>query len=194
MLVWIDLETSGLDPIKDHVLEVACIVTKDDCELTEVARFHAVTSEACRVDWSSVPKVVLDMHVKNGLLVESLQARLTPLNCLNTQYIEPRIEAVDTALSHWLANLGVDRPELAGSTISFDREFMRHHLPGTLSLLHYHNLDVSSISQAAKRLWPSVYEKRPRSEDKKHRAVPDIEYSLELARYYAKALGSVPRE
>ena len=33
-LVWIDLEMTGLDPINDEIVEIACIVTESD--LTEI--------------------------------------------------------------------------------------------------------------------------------------------------------------
>lgn len=39
-LAWIDLETTGLDPDADWVLEVACIITDD--QFNELARFHRV--------------------------------------------------------------------------------------------------------------------------------------------------------
>lgn len=40
MLLWLDLETTGLDPMKEHVLEVAAVLTRDN--LVEVAAFESV--------------------------------------------------------------------------------------------------------------------------------------------------------
>ena len=39
-LLWIDLEMTGLDPVKDKILEVAAIAT--DMELNEIATYEAV--------------------------------------------------------------------------------------------------------------------------------------------------------
>ena len=40
MLLWVDLEMTGLDPVKDRILEVAAIAT--DMQLNEIARYEAV--------------------------------------------------------------------------------------------------------------------------------------------------------
>ena len=39
-LLWLDLEMTGLDPVKDRILEVAAIAT--DMELNPVADYHEV--------------------------------------------------------------------------------------------------------------------------------------------------------
>ena len=39
-LLWVDLEMTGLDPIKDRILEIAAIVT--DWDLKELATYEAV--------------------------------------------------------------------------------------------------------------------------------------------------------
>ena len=39
-LLWIDLEMTGLEPVKDKILEVAAIAT--DMDLNEIATYEAV--------------------------------------------------------------------------------------------------------------------------------------------------------
>ena len=39
-LLWVDLEMTGLSPVKDRILEVAAIAT--DMKLNEIARYEAV--------------------------------------------------------------------------------------------------------------------------------------------------------
>jgi oligoribonuclease len=84
-------------------------------------------------------------------------------------------------------------PQLAGSTVGFDRAFMQVHLPKAHDLLHYRSLDVSSLNEFAKRFVPGVYESRPRGNGgvPKHRAMDDILESLEVARHYSRRLGPV---
>ena len=63
-------------------------------------------------------------------------------------------------------------------------------MPKAASALHYRNIDVSSFNEVAKRVWPGVYESRPRDVGgSKHRAMDDILNSLNVLRYYVKNLG-----
>lgn len=180
MIIWIDTETTGLNPRQDKLLEIACVITDDDLE--EVNRFQAVTNEARTVDFNSVDPYVLDMHFKNGLWHESLKANL-PENLLYQ---------IDRNLAAFIdSNSAGAKHQLGGSTISFDRGFIEYHLPSTNTTLHYRNVDVTSFNEVARRFWPEIHEKRPRNGETKHRALDDILESINVLRYYTKAL--VPR-
>lgn len=173
MLAWIDLETTGRDPRVDHVLEVACIVTDD--AFVELGRWQRVVKPyGFEPEW--LDPVVRAMHEANGLLAEVQAATL-------------RVAGADVLLSDFIgATCGeFHKPQLAGSSAHFDREFMRWHLDLTLERLHYRNLDVSSLNELARRVWPAVYAARPKGTGT-HRAMADLEESIGLARYYAKAL------
>jgi oligoribonuclease len=197
MLIFLDLETTGLSPIEDVILEVAVIATDD--KFNELGRYQAVSDNATRINLRRVDPFVIDMHASNGLWVESMKSSRI-------------MGEIDADLARWVANLMTGRPldhqtdpseikerlgenikklqpQLAGSTIGFDREFMRYGMPETLSLLNYRNLDVSSLNEMAKRFWPSIWEGRPRGGATLHRAMPDIENSLANAAYYSTALG-----
>lgn len=178
MIIWVDTETTGLLPAKERLLEVACIITDD--QLNEVARYEAVTSEAKFVDFAKVDPYVLDMHFKNGLWQESLMRGKARIG-------------VDSELHTFIKENGAEKSQLAGSTISFDRNFIEMHLPFANSLLHYRNIDVTTFNETARRFWPSVHEVRPRGTGSTHRAMADIEESLNVMRYYTKALGPVDR-
>lgn len=203
MLVWIDTETTGLYPRpwtdddgdrRDPatLLEVACIVTDDN--LKEVARYQAVTDEARRVNFDHVDQVVLDMHHQNGLWGESL-AKGKPLHVVDEElaaFLSPYVFTEEIKVD---ANLTKHRkvyPQLAGSTVSFDRGFLEIYLPNAAKQLHYRNLDVTSVNELARRQWSAVHDKRPRpSASVSHRAMPDIEDSLAVCRFYATALGPI---
>ncbi len=76
---------------------------------------------------------------------------------------------------------------LAGSTISFDRRWIREQMPALERLFHYRSVDVSGFTEMAKRWSPEVYEGRPKEEKgAEHRALADIRASIEYLRYYRR--------
>lgn len=176
MIVWIDTETTGLQPAKERLLEVACVVTDD--KLNEVGRYEAVTNEAKFVDFANVDPYVIDMHFKNGLWEASLKSPVARW-------------VADTELVRFLGQHCPGKHQLGGSTISFDRGFIEVHLPLTNEHLHYRNIDVTTFNEIARRFWPEVHEARPRSAETKHRAMDDILESLNVMRYYTSKLGPI---
>jgi oligoribonuclease len=202
MLVFLDLETTGLNADREEILEVAAIVTDD--KLVEVARFNQLVTPSR--EFYQLDEFVRDMHTKNGLWAV-LKANYDTFSA--TEYKGPRsVDGVDELLSQFLIKYTVkcetvadpkkpgneyvklDRAPLAGNTISFDRAFMKRHLPNAEAQLHYRNFDVSSLNEFARRFAPAVYEARPRMpQSAAHRAMADCEDSLNVARHYAEKLG-----
>lgn len=173
MIVWVDLETTGLDPDSDAVLEVAAIATDD--ALVEVARFHAVTDEAKYQSLACLHPKVQEMHTRSGLWERSLASELSTSD-------------VAADLLSWIRNSGAIGAQLAGSTVSFDRAFLRACMPAVDQALHYRNLDVTTLNEVARRFWPEVHEGVPRGGENQHQAVADIEHSVAVLRYYLNEL------
>jgi oligoribonuclease len=192
LLVWVDLETTGLEAERESILEIACIVT--DSALQPIATFCAITNAARYHAIALLDPVVQAMHTRSGLWDASMSA--------------PRGQAQVAAefrdfLDAHLPTVEVDgKPrrvaaQLAGSTISFDRSFLRQHMRAAHDLLHYRNLDVSTLNEVARRFWPDVYATRPgagkKPEDAAHRALDDIEASIACLRHYLAQIGPKPR-
>ena len=76
---------------------------------------------------------------------------------------------------------------LAGNTIATDRSFLARDMPGLESFLHYRNVDVSSIKELARRWFPRAYFQAPPKLGN-HRALADIQESIEELRYYRDAV------
>jgi oligoribonuclease len=64
---------------------------------------------------------------------------------------------------------------------------MSVHLPRALRQLHYRCVDVTTLNELARRFWPRLHQFVP-SKREIHRAMPDIEDSLALCRYYASQI------
>jgi oligoribonuclease len=75
------------------------------------------------------------------------------------------------------------RPPLAGNTVATDRGFLARDMPTLDSFLHYRIVDVSSIKELAKRWYPRAYYAAPVKRGN-HRALADIQESIEELRYY----------
>lgn len=76
---------------------------------------------------------------------------------------------------------------MAGSSIKMDRDFMEVYFPESNGLLHYRNIDVSSIKELVKRWHPTLAIQVP-EEDKAHRAMADIRASIAELKYYRETV------
>lgn len=185
MLVWIDTETTGLKPNGCRLLEVACIITDD--VLIEVARRSWVTAEALEItptEWRGIDQYVREMHRKNGLWGESIALGL-PKHVVDEELAAFIVEHAPAIVNEKGRAI---KPTLAGSTVSFDRGFLDVHAPNAAAVLGYRNIDVSSILEMSMRVWPRAHLPKPDDKDIPHRAMPDIEWSVNSARHYARAL------
>src|SRR5690606_32072013 len=79
------------------------------------------------------------------------------------------------------------RPPLAGNTIGTDRAFLARDMPDLEGHLHYRNIDVSSIKELSRRWFPRAYFQAPEKRGN-HRALADIQESIEELRYYREAV------
>jgi oligoribonuclease len=73
------------------------------------------------------------------------------------------------------------KPPLCGNSVWQDRIFLIKHMPKLEKLLHYRNIDVSSIKELVKRWYPSLPSFK---KQKAHLALDDIMESIEELKYY----------
>jgi oligoribonuclease len=172
-LVWIDCEMTGLDLLADALIEVAVLVT--DFELNVLGDGLDVVIKPPDEAIAQMDPFVKDMHTSSGLL-EELPGGLS---------LE---EAQRQVLAH-VKELCPDgsRPPLAGNTVATDRSFLARDMAELESFLHYRIVDVSSIKELARRWYPRAYYSAP-SKNGNHRALADIQESIEELRYYRAAV------
>jgi oligoribonuclease len=173
-LVWIDLEMTGLDPIRDEIVEIAAIVTDGELvELDEGVSFVVRPSDLAILD--TMDPVVVGMHTESGLLADIPDG--VPLAQAGAEVLAYVLRHVPEAR----------RAPLAGSSVYVDRGFLARYLPELDAHLHYRLVDVSTIKELTRRWYPRAYFNAP---DKTggHRALADIRESIAELRFYRETV------
>lgn len=168
-LVWIDCEMTGLDLTNDALIEVAALVTDFDLNVLGEGVDIIIKPPAEALD--QMIEFVRTMHENSGLL-EELADGVT---------LE---EAEQQVMAYVREHCGAEsRPPLAGNTVATDRGFLARDMPTLDAFLHYRIVDVSSIKELARRWYPRAYFSAPTKRGN-HRALADIQESIEELRYY----------
>ncbi len=172
-LVWIDCEMTGLDLDNDALIEVAALVTDFDLNVLGGGVDIVVKPPPEALD--QMDEFVRNMHTVSGLL-EELDARVT-------------LEEAEQQVLAYIREFCPEgsRPPLAGNTVATDRAFLARDMPDLESYLHYRIVDVSSIKELARRWYPRAYFNSP-AKTGNHRALADIQESIEELRYYRSAV------
>lgn len=174
MLVWIDCEMTGLDHLNDALVEVAVLVTDGQLNVQGEGLDIIIKTPAERL--AAMGDFVRDMHTRSGLLDE-IRAATTPMAQAEQRFLEYIRRYVPVAR----------KAPLAGNTIGTDRVFLARDMPELEGWVHYRNVDVSSIKELARRWYPRAFYQAP-AKVGNHRALADIQESLEELRYYRDAV------
>lgn len=172
-LVWIDLETTGLDEHRGRILEVGAVVT--DAKLNVKAGYHALIGPPLTMqERRELHPAVSSMHNASGLIRD-----------LDERKVQT-IATVDDELKWWLfSQLPGGNLMLAGSSVHFDRAWMRIHMPESFAQFGYRNADVSGLREFIRRWYPDHDEEvQAVKQNKAHRSMLDIEDTLCLANFY----------
>ena len=173
-LVWIDCEMTGLDVLRDQLVEIAVIVTDADLvELDEGVNIIIRPADLSILD--GMDDVVRDMHTSSGLLdLIPSGVSLAEAEAEVLAYVQQHVPEARKA-------------PLAGSSVYVDRGFISRDMPGLDAHLHYRLVDVSSIKELARRWYPRAYFASPEKKGN-HRALGDIRDSIGELRYYRDAV------
>ncbi len=141
-LLWVDIETTGLDPDKDEILEVAFLFTSFKLDILADAHFYTEWSDHLVYirEWS---EFIRNMHTESGLIADYD-------SWLASEYAEIlNNDELDDILAIWLNNLvklyEIDTVHFAGSNVQFDMSFLKKAYPHLFGMMHYRSLDVSSF-------------------------------------------------
>jgi oligoribonuclease len=155
------------------LIEVAALVTDFDLNVLGDGIDIVVKPPAEALD-QMIP-FVRSMHESSGLLAELADGVTVS-------------EAEERVLTYIRENCPADsRPPLAGNTVSTDRAFIARDMPKLDAFMHYRIVDVSSIKELSRRWYPKAYFGAPAKRGN-HRALADIQESIEELRYYRAAV------
>ena len=175
-IVWIDLETTGLDPGHGRILEIAIVVTDGDLKaLGSHTQVFAVHPDDLLAEKSSggIASAVWEMHTRSGLLDD-----------VQFAWAEEAPTISDGKLASFLDQHDARGAPLGGNSPHFDRRWIRAQMPQLHTALGYRNIDVSTILQLLDT-WGVDLPDRP-SDHIPHRAMPDITRSIDIARAFRR--------
>lgn len=137
MLLWLDVETTALDPTRGQLLEVGMAVTGMDGETPDdvddrLIRTWVIEHDAIRLCPDTAWAV--DVHTRNGLVGETFGD-----DAVGAYTAAKQINGV---LTDWAGKYTLHP---AGTNVDFDIKWIRSRLELHLDMLHYRKLDLTAL-------------------------------------------------
>lgn len=181
-LIFLDIETTGLNPEKDEILEVV-MVAYDPTTRKVVDTFKQVLPFVLGQS-NDLSSVVTQMHLRNGLFEECAELR--------AEIREKQADELDfwwhieDLMVEFIKTHGPYSP-MCGNTVSFDRSFLKKKMPRVEKEFSYRHLDVSSLNIVADRFNTGLQRVNPLVS--RHRALPDCLDSIVQLEGYLDQFG-----
>lgn len=169
-LLWIDLETTGLDPSSCRILQVGCILST----LTADIRYELpqLTLHCEKSILDNMQEWCQKQHNSSGLIAAALMSDMT---------VEQAEQQICIHINNYVRMQ--DKVYLSGNSVHFDQSFIRRWMPKLAERLSHRIVDVSSLAIICKNLNQRVYESRP-LKTHAHTALADIKESIREYHYY----------
>ncbi|KRY56680.1 Oligoribonuclease, mitochondrial [Trichinella britovi] len=129
-LIWIDCEMTGLDIDNDRLMEIACMVTEGDENLTIGPNIIIHQDDALLANMNEWCKT---QHGKTGL-TEAVQQSTVTEKVAEKQMLEFLSLHTSPGLC-----------PLAGNSIGRDRQFIEKYMPDLAKHIHYRNVDCITV-------------------------------------------------
>ena len=171
-LIWIDLEMTGLDTTRDHIIEIATVIT--DKNLNEIAEGPVLTVHQPAAIMDAMDEWNTRHHGDSGLTARVLGSELA------------LADAESATIEFLQQHVTPGKSPMCGNSICQDRRFMAREMPALEDYFHYRNLDVSTLKILAQIWAPAVASSY--TKESSHRALADIRDSISELRYYRESL------
>ena len=171
-LIWLDLEMTGLEPEKNHIIEIATIIT--DNHLNILAEGPALAIHRSDAILNGMNDWCKNQHTKSGLVERIKSSGIT----------EEQAEA--ETLEFIKQFVPPNKSPLCGNSICLDRRFMYLYMPKLEAYFHYRHLDVSTLKILAQRWKPEILSNKDK--ESAHLALLDIKDSIDELKYYREHL------
>jgi len=169
LIVWMDLEMTGLDPERERIIEAAVLLT--DWDLVEVAAGPELVIHQSDELLAGMDEWNTEHHGASGLTEQVRRSTLTER------------EAEDQILAFLGDHTDPNSAPLAGNSIWQDRRFVARYWPRVDGHLHYRIVDVSTVKELLRHWQPEVFGAAPPKKGA-HRAMDDIRESIAELAYY----------
>jgi oligoribonuclease len=177
LLLWIDLETTGLDPEKCEILELAVILSDFSTKnlyFQYEFQIHYDLNNLKLDNWCKI------QHEKSGLLSKVEKSKLS-LNWVEDFILNELSIIINNETKIYIS----------GNSVHFDKSFIKIHMKKLYNILSHRILDVSSLAIVYKNLNIEYYNKAP-VKKYKHTALDDIIESINEYRHYIKFIKEIP--
>ncbi len=172
-LIWIDLEMTGLDTMRDSIIEIATIVT--DSELNVLAQGPTCAIRQNEEILKGMDEWNRCHHTDSGLW-QRIVSSPYDMQAAEQTSIE--------FLNKWVKK---GASPMCGNSVCQDRRFLHRLMPELESWFHYRNLDVSTLKLLANLWMPASLSEFQK--ENRHEALADIRESIEELRYYRQFMG-----
>jgi oligoribonuclease len=171
MYLWIDLETTGLDPDNDRILEVGWFISEHHKKVTDE---QSVLITPDKIAWELMQQdlFVQTMHTQNDLLKDMERWGTIMPEDAEDQILEDLAKYEDEFFI------------LAGSSVHFDRGFINNWMPRLSRKLGYRHMDVSCLRMFFDSMGYGFYAQKER--ETVHRALEDVVDSFRLYTRYVE--------
>jgi oligoribonuclease len=168
LLIWVDMEMTGLRPDHDRIIEVALVITDNSLAVRAQSESFAIRQSeevlGAMDQWNQ------STHKRSGLLE---RVRASPWSEASAE------QALLDFLALWVPP---GKSPMCGNSICQDRRFMARYMPRLEAHFHYRNLDVSTLKELCRRWRPEVARKFGKRGA--HTALADIFESIDELRFY----------
>jgi oligoribonuclease len=188
-LLFTDLETTGLDPSRDDIIEAAFLLTTTNLTVIHDMRV-LVRPGTSALDRLLANDDLVRMHTVNGLLrALGVTARRAPDKFADGVRSLPHAQDPVLGMLH-SRSIRPGHVHLAGSGVAaFDRPFLARHMPRLHGLLHYAAIDVGVLRRTW-QMWTGA-DLVTANADKTHRAMDDARCHLAEAEAFRRVFTSL---